>query len=280
MRWNLIAFVVSLSACGFTAEEVASARIGLSAQAEKRAELDANAAVYKAQVDGSAEAKKSWDELPADDRTRALAAVAWSKEDAKYREKAIRALARISPSSDADGTGLKALASVAVAEGDGALRALARTALTAEDDKRAPHLLAKALEVNDPLVKNNAVEALKGIGGPRVFEVIVEHWKETWGEGPRGYVFIGTQRSYIGDYNVSGSSYDPVVKSFMTGAVLDAKVVRVEADVYYVWIREVTGERKLANDPAAWQRWIKKNEAQLAKQAEKNKADALEILNR
>ncbi|MEI6235093.1 MAG: HEAT repeat domain-containing protein [Planctomycetota bacterium] len=262
----------SLSLAIFAAEEP---RIGLSPLAEKKAQLDANIASFKAHVDGSTDTRKSWDELNAEDRTRAMAAVAWSKEKSTYREKAIRALARISPSSDADGTALKALASVAVAEGDGSLRALARKALTAEDDKRAPKLLAKALEVNDPLVKNNAIEALRDIGGPRVFEVIVEHWKEIWGEGPRGYVFIGTQRSYISDYDISGSSYDPVVKSFLTGAVLDAKVVRVEADVYYLWIREVTGERKLPNDPAAWNRWIKKNEAQLTKQAEKNKADAL-----
>ncbi len=279
MRFAFATIMLGLNVCVFAADEDLSVRIGLSPQAMKKAALEADVVLFKAQIDGVADAKKSWDDLKIEDRTNAMAAVAWSKEDARYREKAIRALARISPSSDVDGAGLKALASVAVAEGDGSMRALARKALIAEDDKRAPKLLAKALEVNDPLVKNNAIEALRDIGGPRVFEVIVEHWKEIWGEGPRGYVFIGTQRSYISDYDVSGSSYDPVVKSFMTGAVLDAKVVRVEADVYYVWIREVTGERKLPNDPAAWQRWIKKNEALLAKQAEKNKADAVEFLN-
>ena len=41
------------------------------------------------------------------------------------------------------------------------------------------------------------------------------------------------------------------------------------------WIRELTGEKKLPNEPEAWQRWLKKNEPALAKQAEKNKAAAL-----
>ena len=250
-------------------------RIGLSPQAEKKALIDAQVTLYKASLDGDAVARKTWDDLKAEERMSAMAKVAWSKEDSKYREKAIRALAHISPSADADGVGLKALASVAVAEGDGSLRALARKALIAEDDKRAPKLLVNALNFDDPLIKNNTLEAMRQMGGQRVFEVIVEHWKEFWGEGPRGYTFIGTQRSYIADYDISGNSYDPVVKSFMTGVVLDTKVLKVEGDVYYMWIREVTGERKLPNDPAAWERWIKKNEANLAKQAEKNKADAV-----
>ncbi len=134
------------------------------------------------------------------------------------------------------------------------------------------------MNVDDPLIKNNAIEAMKDIGGPRVFVVIVEHWKEIWGPSARSSVFFGTQRSYIADYDVSGNALDPVVKSFLTGVGLDVKVLEVEADVYYYWIREVTGERKLPNDPAAWEKWIKKNDALLAKQQEKNKADAIAAL--
>jgi hypothetical protein len=118
---------------------------------------------------------------------------------------------------------------------------------------------------------------MKDIGGPRIFEVIVEHWKEIWGASPRDHTFIGQQRSYIADYDVSGNSYDPVVKTFMTGVVLDAKVIKVEADLYYVWIRDVTGERNVAKDPAAWERWIAKENTRLAKEAEKLRDQAAKL---
>ena len=254
----------------------AELRIGLSPVAQEQARVDALVEVCRtALADKSAGAQEKWLELKASEQTRALALLAWSKEDAGVRERAIRALARQSPSEDKVGAGLLSLASVAVAEGDGSLRALARKALAARDDKRTANVLVGALSLEDALFKSNAVEALREIGGPRLFEVIIEHWKEIWGASPRDHIFVGQQRSYIADYDISGSSYDPVVKSFMTGVVLDAKVLKVEGDAYYVWIREITGERKLPNDPAAWQRWLKKNEPALAKKAELSKAAAL-----
>lgn len=278
MRYRIASLYLSalLSVTAFAADE--PLRIGLSAAAEKKAQLEANIQLFKTSIAGTPEAVKPWDELKAEDRRAALAAVAWSKADPTLRERAIRTLAKNPSGDDTDGTGLKAIASVAVAEGDGTLRALARKALTALDDKRAPKLLVSALNVDDALIKNNTMEAMRDIGGPRVFEVIVEHWLEIWGPSARSHVFFGQQRSYIADYDISGNSYDPVVKSFLTGVVLDAKVIKVEVDVYYYWIREVTGERKLPNDPQAWQRWIKKNEAMLTKQQEKNKADAIAAL--
>ena len=255
----------------------AELRIGLSPNAEKQALFEARVEVCRTALsDKSAAAQEKWLELKASEQTEALAALAWSKEDAGLRERAIRTLARQSPSEDKNGTGLLSLASVAVAEGDGALRALARKALAARDDKRTANVLVGALSLDDALFKSNAVEALRDIGGPRVFEVIIEHWKEIWGASPRDHIFIGQQRSYIADYEISGSSYDPVVKNFMTGVVLDAKVLKVEGDAYYVWIREITGERKLPNDPAAWQRWLKKNEPALAKKSDFIKAAAVD----
>ncbi len=108
------------------ADEDTALRIGLSPAAEKKAQIEANVALYKSAIAGTADAQKSWDELKPEDRNRALAAVAWSKADAPLRERAIRTLAKNSPSDDADGTGLKALATVAVAEGDGTLPSRAR----------------------------------------------------------------------------------------------------------------------------------------------------------
>lgn len=273
-----ILFALTAAAAADVAAGSADVRIGLSPSGEKSAKLDANLEICRKILTANSEAaQEKWAELSAAERNDALAGVAWSKDDPKLRERAVRMLARQSPSDDKDANGLKALASVAVAEGDGTLRNVARKALAARDDKRTADLLVGAMQIDDPLIKSNTIEAMKDIGGKRVFEVIIEHWKEFWGPSARDHVFIGTVRSYIGDYDISGNSYDPVVRSFMTGVVLDAKVLKVEADIYYVWIREITGDRKLPNDPLAWERWMKKSEPELAKKAAALKAAAIEF---
>ena len=267
-RWPLFA-VFLISAC-FAAEPSGDiARIGLAAGTTRVERTAAAVEWFRVAAAGGKESLLNWDSLSDEERNDALASIAYSKEDPELRQKAIRRLARVSPSADKDGRALAALAGVAVMEGDGSMRDLARKALAARDDKRTANVLFAGLRLEDPMLQQNVVAAMKEIGGPRIFEVIVEHWKETWGPGPRDNVFIGQQRSYIADYDVSGSSYDPVVKTFMTGVVLDAKVVKVEADLYYVWIREVTGERRLPNDPVAWERWIAKESPRLVKEAEK-----------
>lgn len=251
-------------------------RIGLSPSGEKKARFDANVELCVAALGGKRDEK--WGELSGSERSEALGAVAWSKAESKLREKAIRELARQSPSDDKDAAGLKSLASVAVAEGDGNLRALARKALVARgDDKRTAKMLVGAMQIDDALIKANTLEAMKELGGPRVLEVIIEHWKTYWGPSARDHIFVGTQRSYVADYEISGDSYDPVVRSFMTGVVLDAKVLQVEADVYYVWVREVAGAQKLGNDPLVWEKWVKKNGPLLVRQAEANRAGAVEF---
>src|SRR5947207_2280889 len=81
-------------------------------------------------------------------------------------------------------------------------------------------MLVTAMQIDDALIKANTLEAMKELGGPRVLEVIIEHWKQYWGPSARDHIFVGQQRSYIADYDISGDSYDPVVRSFMTGVVL------------------------------------------------------------
>lgn len=41
--------------------------------------------------------------------------------------------------------------------------------------------------------------------------------------GQRSYVLIGQQTAYISDYNVNGTSLDPVISYFLTGAILGVK---------------------------------------------------------
>ncbi|MCY3021899.1 MAG: hypothetical protein NTW87_23050 [Planctomycetota bacterium] len=248
--------------------------------AERRVQLD----LYRKSVAGDASAAQAWQKLPAATRTAVLAELAATHASldnlpncptkdgvapGAARTQAIRELARLSPSDDPEGRGLKALARVATAEGDGSLRGLARKGLVARDDPRVPGWLLQAAEQDDGLERANAVEALKALGSPRVFEVIIEHWKEVWGAGPRTHMFVGTMRSYVADYDISGDSYQPVIRNFFTGVVLDAKVLKVEHDFFIVTIREIAPAGvALPNDPAAWQRWLNKERPNLAKAAE------------
>jgi hypothetical protein len=253
--------------------------IQLSPDAARAAQRKEQLNLYRKAALGDAEAAKAWQELTAPVRTSLLAEFAVSKDAGPARKRAVRELAKLSPSDDPEGLAVKALARVAVAEADGGLRDLARKGLAARDDARVPAWLLEVVERNEGLVRANAVEALKAIGGPRVYEVIIEHWKETWGAGSRNHVFFGNMRSYIADYDISGDSYAPIIKNYFTGVVLDARSLRLEGDIYYVTIREVTADDvKLPDNPAAWEQWLRKERLGLAKAAdEKKKAAAADL---
>lgn len=49
----------------------------------------------------------------------------------------------------------------------------------------------------------------------------------------RAHMFVARQQSYVADYEISGDSYDPVVRQFLVGVVLDVKPI-VSADRKYV----------------------------------------------
>jgi hypothetical protein len=240
-------------------------------KAQRKEQLD----LYRNAVAGDAEAAKAWQALKPALRTALLAELAATKEESAARTSAIRELARLSPSDDPEGLALLALVRVAAAEGDGTLRSVARMGLVARDDARVPAWLLHVVEHSDELVRANSVAALKAIGTPRVFEVIIEHWKEIWGASPRDHCFFGTMRSYISNYEISGSTYDPVVRNFFTGVVLDGKVLKVEGDLYFITIREVAPEEvKLPNDPAAWEKWLQQERGKLEKLAEARRREA------
>jgi hypothetical protein len=245
-------------------------------KARRKEQLD----LYRNSVAGDAEAARAWEALKPAVRTSLLAELAAAKEESAARTHAIRELAKLSPSDDPESLALLALVRVAVAEGDGSLRTVARTGLVARDDARAPAWLLDVVERSDELVRANAIAALKAIGSPRVYEVIIEHWKEIWGASPRDHCFFGTMRSYVADYEISGDAYSPVVRNFFTGVVLDGKVLRVEGDIYFITIREVAPEDvKLPNDPAAWEKWLQQERDKLARVAEAKKRAAVEALS-
>jgi hypothetical protein len=253
--------------------------IQLSPEAAKAAKRKDQLALYRKAVAGETKAGEEWFALPAPTRTSLLSELAMSKESGAARNRALRDLTRLSPSEDPEGLALKALARAAVVEGDGSLRNLARKGLAARADERVPNWLVQVVEHSDGLTRANAVETLKAIGGPRVYEVIIDHWKETWGAGPRAHVFFGNMRSYVADYDISGDAYDPVIKTMFTGVCLDAKSLRLEGDIYVVTIREITADDpKLSADPAAWEQWLRKERANIAKAGEeKQKAAAADL---
>ena len=63
------------------------------------------------------------------------------------------------------------------------------------------------------------------------------------GRPPRGYIFVGTQRAYVQDFDVevaAGSSVaDPVVNTLMEGSVLGAGVISVETVTIALEIRVI-----------------------------------------
>jgi len=63
----------------------------------------------------------------------------------------------------------------------------------------------------------------------------------------RAHMFVARQRTYVSDYDISGDAYDPVIRQFMTGAVLDVRPT-VSSDRRYVTMemRPTVTEGKLS----------------------------------
>lgn len=267
----------SCGCCETSADE--GMNIAATPNAAKKAERDAKIGLYRQSVSGDKDAKKSWEALQSTLRTSLLAELALTNEETPARTSAIRQLSGISPSDDPKGEAVSALATVAVAEKDGSVRALARNGLAADRDDRAPKLLADGLAKDDDLIRANAADALRAFGGPKVFEVIIEHWRETWGAGGRANCFFARQQAYVAGYNINGDSYDPEVRTFLEGVCLDVKSLKVERDIYYKTIREIAPDDvKIGANPDAWEKWLNKERPKLAQDAEKKRDAALAAL--
>jgi len=61
----------------------------------------------------------------------------------------------------------------------------------------------------------------------------------------RAHMFVAQQQAYIADYEISGSSYDPVIRRFLQGVVFDVKPI-VSADRRYVTLEMRPSTAKLA----------------------------------
>ena len=265
---------------GFSAETPPDERIGFSPDAAKLAAREAKLDIYRKAVNGDSAALKAWTEMTGTQRAGILSELAVNDEQSDARRQALRELVSVSSSDDPENRATLALARAACADKNAETRDLARTALTARHDDATPALLEAVAYHDDVEIRNNAAAAMKAFGGPRIFEVIIEHWKWSCGPGPHNHIFQGTQRSYVGDYDVAGAVYKPVTRTFLTGVVLDTKIQHIDGDSYYTTIREVAPDdpNLPKNDIAAWQKWLEDERHTLVEAEKQKKAAALAAL--
>jgi hypothetical protein len=208
---------------------------------------------------GDHAAKTKWSERKLAGLARVL--VSGRKE---LRHEAIKALAGMSEGSleaDARLTLSRALGYAAVKEDDKAMRGAARASwasLACENDTVVNEMLP-ALDFKNVMEAGRAFEALKDAGGLGVAEALITKITERWGKFARGHILIGTQRSYIADYDVSGAVYDPVIKSYLTGVVLDTQILEVIIETYIVeQLRALGADPDVIKAPKLWTEFIKK----------------------
>ncbi len=107
-----------------------------------------------------------------------------------------------------------------------------------------------------------ASEAVREFPSTDAVGAVLVTLTKSWSGFGRGFIFQGTQRAFIGDYElVSGGTgfsivevADPVVSQVQTGVVLDVKVTRVESKTHFLTLNKLTGENYGSNFEL-WKRW-------------------------
>lgn len=220
-----------------------------------RAAAAARAALYRKVAGKDPVALRVWTELPTAERTRTLAEVARMAAP-PLRLTALRELRTLSTAEDPEGRVLPALVDAALTEKNEKIRGTAREELAHRDRRAVSEKVVGRMEHGDEIERKRGEDVLRAVGGLEPVEVLIEHWRYTWGPGPRAHVIFARQRSYIADYNISGDSWDPVVRRFLVGTVLDVKPLRAFAEHYIVKVlRHLTG-KNFGTDREAWRRWL------------------------
>jgi len=209
-------------------------------------------------------ARKEWTGLTDGQRLSAL------KHILAYGQKSLRkaAVQELAGLGDGDPTGnaLLSLVQAGIKDNDQEVRDAAMGIVKTNFAADAPRMIAKQLRTAAPEERQRAEAALKAIGGDHVVEAVIEQWREIWGPGPRSYFAVLHQQAYVADYDISGNTYDPVVKVVNSGVVLDVKPLLTFANVYIVrLLRDLTG-KDMGNDPAAWEQWLAGEKARKAQQ--------------
>jgi hypothetical protein len=210
---------------------------------------------------GSEEARAAFEEIPPIDRQRYLA-----RAITRSRLPVARALAARELGKSGGEASLVVLSSAAIADRQPIVRSACLTALRTLDDPSTPDRFLPYLRSPAREVRVRAAQAIEAFPTRRAAPVLIQALRRTWADFGRGYIFQGTRRSYIKDYNlVSGGTgfsilevADPEVDVVSTGVVLDAKVRRVEIISYVRALRKISG-RQLGADPREWQAWWKES---------------------
>ncbi len=177
------------------------------------------------------------------------------------REVAARALGRV---GDADV--LRPLITASILDREHAVRVAAVASLKEIGDPDVVKPIAKAMWSESPEVRMNAAEALGSIGGVQSVDYVIRRVMSSGGPGGRNNIFVGTQISYISDFDVeiaqAAQIGDPIVGTLREGVLLDARVVsvreewtEVERRVYYTALARASG-RDYGQDPVAWKKWF------------------------
>jgi HEAT repeat protein len=160
---------------------------------------------------------------------------------------------------------LRPLIGAAVLDRDAAVRRAAAAAIKEIADPDAIKPLAKAMWSDTPELRMNAAEALGSVGGVASVDWVLRRLMSSGGPGGRNNIFIGTQTSYIADFDVeiaqASQIGDPIVGTIREGVMLDVRVTSVveewselERRVYYTALTRATG-KDLGQDPVAWKKW-------------------------
>lgn len=230
--------------------------IGLAPQEARARSTD----LFRLAATGDVRAREEWSNLKPPHKALALQRVL-AHGPAPLRQSALKEVKSLSAEDDPDGKMLPALVQAALRDEEHEIRTSAMQEVLQRGDPRTPRLLARRLASGEPEERKRTVAALKAIGGPKVYEALVEHWRETWGPGPRAHMLVAKQRSYIADYDISGDAYDPVIRQFLEGVVLDVKPLLAFADIYILKaLREVSGQ-DFGNDRKAWEKWLEEEKA-------------------
>lgn len=220
---------------------------------------------------GDEAAERAWRLLPEKTRAWALSRALDAGAE-NLRRRALQELVRQGTGGqhpESDKTARFALARAAVQEPNEGLRAEACKAWLDQakaGGKEAVEEMSRGLELQNPLEQKRTFEALKAVGGNDVLEVLITKITRTWGKFPRGHILIGQQRSYIADYDVSGAVYDPVVRSFITGVVLDSQILECQISQYVVEeLHRLGASGEVLEQPKEWEDFVRQRRAALGK---------------
>lgn len=212
---------------------------------------------------GSEEARAAVEEIPPVARQRYFARIITRSHLPEARALAAQELGKFETEAS-----LVVLSSAAIADRQPAVRSACLMALRKLDDPSTPDRFLPYLRSPAREVRVRAAQAIEVFPTRRAAPVLIQALRRTWADFGRGFVFQGTRRAYIKDYNlVSGGTgfsilevADPEVDVVSTGVVLDAKVQRVEIISYVRALRKISG-RNLGADPREWQAWWRESRA-------------------